>query len=217
MPDNIDIKKNPKRIVILKRKKTKKKRIVNDVNQSSNGSTKPESSKKRKTIKKEKKDLNTSTIVNIEMPKTKQSISNTQIKPVSIDETNTMSKTNTLRLNETYTELMMTLAYVMRYNKDFMRARAYNNAHETISTYVGDITSPEQLKGLKGIGNTIYQKLIDYKETGTLKVLERNKHIVEKKKAIDVFSDIYGVGEKKAEDLVDKGIKTITDLEKRKD
>ena len=46
MPDNIDIKKNPKRIVILKRKKTKKKRIVNDVNQSSNGSTKPETSKK---------------------------------------------------------------------------------------------------------------------------------------------------------------------------
>ena len=125
--------------------------------------------------------------------------------------------TNAVRLNEMYTELMMTLAYVMRYNKDFMRARAYNNAHETISTYVGDITSPEQLKGMKGIGNTIYQKLIDYKETGTLKVLDRNKHIVEKKKAIDVFSNIYGVGEKKAEELVDKGIKTIDELETRKD
>jgi len=42
MPANIDIKKNPKRIVILKRKKTKKKRIVNDVKQTSNGSTKSE-------------------------------------------------------------------------------------------------------------------------------------------------------------------------------
>ena len=217
MPTNIDIKKNPKKIVILKRKKTKKKRILNDVNTSSNSSTKSESSNNRKTIKKENKDLNTSTIVNIKMPKTNQSISNTLIKPIKIVETSVIPKTNAVRLNETYAELMMTLAYVMRYNKDFMRARAYNNAHETISTYVGDITSPEQLKGLKGIGNTIYQKLIDYKETGTLKVLERNKHIVEKKKAIDLFSNIYGVGEKKAEELVDKGIKTITDLEKRKD
>jgi len=217
MPSNIVVKKNPKKIMIAKRKKTKKKRIINEVRQS-NGSTKTETSKNRKTIKKENKDLNTSIIVrSIEMPKTKQSISNTIIKPVDIDETNDTSQTNKVRLNETYIELMMTLAYVMRYNKDFMRARAYNNAHETISTYVGDITSPEQLKGMKGIGNTIYQKLIDYKETGTLKVLDRNKHIVEKKKAIDVFSDIYGVGEKKAEELVDKGIKTIAELEKRKD
>lgn len=203
--------------MIAKRKKTKKKRIINEGRQSK-GSTKTETSKKRKTIKKENKDLNTSIIVrSIEMPKMKQSISNTIIKPVVIDETNDTSNTNAVRLNEMYTELMMTLAYVMRYNKDFMRARAYNNAHETISTYVGDITSPEQLKGMKGIGNTIYQKLIDYKETGTLKVLDRNKHIVEKKKAIDVFSNIYGVGEKKAEELVDKGIKTIDELETRKD
>lgn len=226
MPEsNIKIKKNTKRVVI-KRNKTKKKK---------NGKAKPETEKIiekkatksneslhkivkikiRKTKKNEEnKDLKTKPQdIKEEMPK--KSISNIIVKPVEIKE-ETKPK-NDERLNETYIELMTTLAYVMRYNKDFMRARAYNNALESISTFAGDITSPEQLKGKKGIGKTIYQKLIDYKETGTLKVLERNKEIVKKKAAIDVFADIYGVGEKKAEELVDKGIKSICELEKRKD
>jgi NAD-dependent DNA ligase len=120
------------------------------------------------------------------------------------------------RLNERYIELMETLGYVMRTRKDAMRARAYANAKETIAGFSGDITSPEQLKDMKGIGTTIYQKLVDYTATGTLRVLEESKEIVAKKKAIDVFANIYGVGEKSAEELVDKGITTMEQLEARK-
>ena len=120
------------------------------------------------------------------------------------------------RLNERYIELMETLGYVMRTRKDAMRARAYANAKETIAGFSGDITSPEQLKDMKGIGTTIYQKLVDYTATGTLRVLEESKDIVAKKKAIDVFANIYGVGEKSAEELVDKGITTMEQLEARK-
>ncbi len=120
------------------------------------------------------------------------------------------------RLNEKYIELMETLGYVMRVRKDVMRARAYANAKETIAGFTGDITSPEQLKDKKGIGTTIYQKLVDYTATGTLRVLEESKDIVAKKKAIDVFANIYGVGEKSAEELVDKGITTMEQLEARK-
>ena len=120
------------------------------------------------------------------------------------------------RLNERYIELMDTLGYVMRTRKDAMRARAYANAKETISGFNGDITSPDQLKDMKGIGTTIYQKLVDYTATGTLRVLEESKDIVAKKKAIDVFANIYGVGEKSAEELVDKGITTMEQLELRK-
>ena len=120
------------------------------------------------------------------------------------------------RLNEKYIELMETLGYVMRVRKDAMRARAYANAKETIAGFAGDITSPEQLKDKKGIGTTIYQKLVDYTATGTLRVLEESKDIVAKKKAIDVFANIYGVGEKSAEELVDKGITTMEQLEARK-
>jgi NAD-dependent DNA ligase len=120
------------------------------------------------------------------------------------------------RLNERYVELMETLGYVMRVRKDAMRARAYANAKETIAGFSGDITSPEQLKDKKGIGTTIYQKLVDYTATGTLRVLEESKDIIAKKKAIDVFANIYGVGEKSAEELVDKGITTMEELELRK-
>jgi DNA ligase (NAD+) len=225
---NVRIGKNTKRVLIQKRNRTKKKLIVKP--KSSDDKLKKSSTKlnetKRQTIKikvKQTKKTNNKDINNklediIEMPKktkTKTS-SNVIIENVIIAQPLKHEK-NMKRLNETYSELMLILAYIMRHNKDFMRARAYNNAHETISTFIGDITSYEQLKGKKGIGNTIYQKLIDYNETGTLNVIERNKDVVEKKKTIDVLSDIYGVGEKKAEELVDKGIKSINELEKRKD
>ena len=126
-------------------------------------------------------------------------------------------ESKTMRLNEKYIDLMDTLGYIMRTRKDVMRARAYANAKETISGFNGDITSPEQLRGMKGIGTTIYQKLVDYEATGTLRVLEESKEIVAKKKATDVFANIYGVGEKSAEELVDKGITTMEQLELQKD
>lgn len=116
------------------------------------------------------------------------------------------------RLNEIYIALMKDLAFVMRHQKDFMRARAYDNARETIENFSGDITDPEQLRNKPGIGKTIHQKLVDFLETGTLKVLENNKTLIEKKRAIDVFLDIYGIGEKKAEELVDQGITTLEQL-----
>jgi DNA ligase (NAD+) len=204
------------KIKIKRTKKIKSQDLIEIPNKSivdSNETKKQKIKIKIKRTKKiHKKDLNIKSQDLIEMPKK----SNIIVESVTVVEQPTREK-NIKRLNETYTELMLILAYIMRHNKDFMRARAYNNAHETISTFVGDITSPEQLKGKKGIGNAIYQKLIDYNETGTLSVIERNKDVLEKKKTVDVFSDIYGVGEKKAEELADKGIKSITELEKRKD
>ena len=87
------------------------------------------------------------------------------------------------------------------------RARAYQKAQESIMTYPDNIFSPNQLKELPGIGATIMDKLIEFVQTGTLKVLEN-----EKTNPINIFTDIYGVGPKKAEELVAAGIKTIVQL-----
>lgn len=119
------------------------------------------------------------------------------------------------RLNESFVELMDDLGFIMRKRKDKMRARAYGIAKETIQTYDGDITDPAQLKGKPGIGNTIYQKLIDYNKTGTLKILEEEKDTVIQKRAMEIFTNIYGVGEKKAEELVLKGITSLDQLRQR--
>ena len=116
------------------------------------------------------------------------------------------------RFNELLAELMDDLSYIMRKRKDMMRAKAYNNAKETIQLYDGDIIEPNQLKGKPGIGTTIYQKIVDYISTGTLKILEEEKDMIIRKKAMEVFTNIYGIGEKKAEELVDKGIISLEQL-----
>ena len=124
-------------------------------------------------------------------------------------------KMNTSRWNEKYIQLMLDLAYIMRKRKDMMRARAYDNARETIENVTEDIISPDQLKGRPGIGVTILEKLNVYTETGTLPLLDNNREILKTKRAMDIFTEIYGVGEKKAEEIVEKGVTTLDELRSR--
>ena len=77
------------------------------------------------------------------------------------------------RLNESFIELMEQLAGIMLKKGEPFRARAYQKAQETIMSYPGDITSPNDLKGKPGIGDTIMDKLNEYVKTGTLQVLEK--------------------------------------------
>jgi NAD-dependent DNA ligase len=111
------------------------------------------------------------------------------------------------RLNEPFIELMEQLAGIMLKKGEPFRARAYQKAQETIMSYPGDITSPNDLKGKPGIGDTIMDKLNEYVKTGTLQVLEK-----EKNNPVNILADVYGIGPKKAKDLVDKGITSISQL-----
>ena len=111
------------------------------------------------------------------------------------------------RYNEAFIELLEKLNNIMLKRGESFRARAYQKAQESIMTYPDDIFSPNQLKELPGIGPTIMDKLNEFVQTGTLKVLEN-----EKTNPINIFTDIYGVGPKKAEELVAAGIKTIAQL-----
>ena len=111
------------------------------------------------------------------------------------------------RYNEAFIELLDKLNNIMLKRGEPFRARAYQKAQESIMTYPDNIFSPNQLKELPGIGATIMDKLNEFVQTGTLKVLEN-----EKMNPINIFTDIYGVGPKKAEELVAAGIKTIAQL-----
>lgn len=111
------------------------------------------------------------------------------------------------RLNEKFIELMEKLADIMLKQGEPFRARAYQKAQETIMAFPDDILSPEQLTGKPGIGSTIMDKLTEYMQTGTLKVLER-----EKNNPVNILADVYGIGPKKAKELVDKGVTTIAQL-----
>ena len=111
------------------------------------------------------------------------------------------------RYNEEFIELMDQLSEIMMKQGEPFRARAYQKAQETIMVYPDDIVEPKQLVGLPGIGSTIMEKLNEYVETGTLRILER-----EKTNPINILADVYGIGPKKADDLVKANIVTIDEL-----
>lgn len=117
-----------------------------------------------------------------------------------------------VRWNEKFIVLLDNLASIMLKQGEPFRARAYQKAQETIMTYPNDILNIDQLKGLPAIGPTITEKLNEYVTTGTLRVLER-----EKNNPINLFGDIYGIGPKKAQELVTNKITTLEQLRERKD
>ena len=116
------------------------------------------------------------------------------------------------RLNEQFIDLMEQLANIMLKHGEPFRARAYQKAQETIMSYPGNIQSPTDLKDKPNIGATIMEKLNEYVQTGTLQVLER-----EKTNPINILGEVYGIGPKKAKELVDKGITTIEALRANQD
>ena len=114
------------------------------------------------------------------------------------------------RYNEQFIDLMEKLANIMTKRGEPFRGRAYQKAQETLMAYPDDITSVDQLKGKPAIGPTILEKLNEYVTTGTLKILER-----EKNNPINILGEIYGVGPKKAKELVEKGVVNIEQLRER--
>jgi len=116
------------------------------------------------------------------------------------------------RLNEAFVDILEQCSDLMLKQGEPFRARAYQKAEETIMNIPDDITDPEQLKGKPGIGDTILEKLKEYKQTGTLKLIER-----EKTNPIYQFTNVYGIGPKKAKELVEKGITTIDELRAKQD
>lgn len=133
-----------------------------------------------------------------------------------MDKTDRKSKTpepTGKRYNEDFIKQMKELDYYLSLRGEVFRARAYKRAMETIMAIPEDITSVEQLKGKKGIGKTILEKFKEYVETGKISALEK-----EKSNPTVAFSNVYGIGPKKARELVDTHkVVTIEELRERQD
>ena len=170
------------------------------------------SESKRRTIKLPRK------IGKIKIKKKIETIKNTRNKVVLKPKTRKKLKKLKIKikrkemLNEKYTDLLTRLENLMKMKGEVFRARAYQKAKETIMAYPEKITSIEQLRGLPGIGETIIKKFNEFDKTGTLKVLER-----EKDNPRYIFAQVYGIGPKKAKELADMGLSSISELRERKD
>lgn len=113
------------------------------------------------------------------------------------------------RRNEIYITLLESLANIMTNCDEPFRARAYQKAQESLLSCSKDIFTTSDLKGVSGIGKSILEKLKEYDTTGKIELIEN-----EKKNPVNVFMDVYGIGPKKAKELVEKGIQTIPQLRK---
>lgn len=163
---------------------------------------KPKTKKNRLTIINEK---------SLKQKKPKKKTIRLRIMPEIIYGPSSSKSPEGIRYNEQFIEVLEKLADIMMKRGEMFRAKAYLNAKETIMSFNEDITSVEQLKNKPGIGKTIIEKLEEYVKTGTLELLER-----EKNNPINIIADIYGIGPKKAKELVvTHGIKTIDELRER--
>lgn len=112
-----------------------------------------------------------------------------------------------VRLNEGFIKVLNELHDIMLKQGDVFRAKAYHTAANAIMFINTDITEPSQLAEVKGIGKTILAKLNEYVKTGKIQLLED-----ERLNPINELTRVYGIGPKKAIDLISKGIKSIHDL-----
>ena len=78
------------------------------------------------------------------------------------------------------------------------------------------IHSIHDTKGIKGLGDGIRKKIAEILETGHLAAAEQTTEQNAAFKAHELFLKVYGVGPAKAKELVDAGMRTLSDLEKAK-
>jgi NAD-dependent DNA ligase len=109
--------------------------------------------------------------------------------------------------NGKFIEILEKLSNIMLKKGEPFRAKAYQKAQEFIMSYPNNITSLNDLKGKPNIGPAVLEKLEEFINTGTLQIIER-----EKNNPVNVLSDVYGIGPKKAQELVEQGITTIEQL-----
>lgn len=148
--------------------------------------------RKRKTIKKKKKLKIIYDVSPVSKMSTSDKKATMKIKPP---------------YNDSFIGLLGDLEKLMIRKGEPMRARAYQKAQQSLILYDAPIYDITQISDLKGIGKTIMAKFQEYLDTGKLRAIEK-----ERENPMLLFTNIYGVGPKKAEALIKKGIKTIAQL-----
>lgn len=117
------------------------------------------------------------------------------------------------RNNEKFIEVLGQLEELMYLKGNVFKARAYSRAQQSIILYQNDIKDPNEIKHLKNVGDAVIKKLTSFLKDGKLDVLEKYKN-----SPLYTFKEVYGIGPKKAKELVDKHkITTIKELREKQD
>ena len=197
-------KKKPRKLKI--KLKLKKKTNTNLKKKPTKLKQKPANFKIVKTLKKNK----------MQSPAKKRRITRRKLKIKkslkSSPQAKIMEHTDQKVYNDDFIKALSELEDIMMRQGEPFRARAYHKAVETIMKFPNDITDPEQLAGLPGIGKTIMSKLKEYVETGTLRALEKYRN-----DPMNTLTKVYGIGPKKAKAFIAEGLDTIAKLKANPD
>jgi len=98
-------------------------------------------------------------------------------------------------MNEIFSNVLGNLSKIMESKGERFRAKSYKKAQETINK-MPSIEDISEIKGKPGIGPTIFSKLEEYMETGTLPILDNYKKV-------EMFTNVYGIGPVKANELIE--------------
>ena len=112
------------------------------------------------------------------------------------------------RLNESYLNLLSRLEKIHRKQSTFRDqalSNRYKKAKESIMTITDDITSSSQLESSSNIDKRVIEKLTNLEDT--LKSVEETEN-----EPFQILTEVHGIGPKKAEDLISKNIRSISDL-----
>ena len=116
-------------------------------------------------------------------------------------------------LKSKFVSILNSLKEYMTKNGDYFRAKAYGKAADVITKFPGEIQSVSQLRGIKHIGSSTLAKLEEFVTTNKIEQLSNFKE-----NPIYTFTNIFGIGPKKARVLVDEyKITTIEELREKQD
>lgn len=121
-------------------------------------------------------------------------------------------------VNEGIINELTTLLNYYKQVGDKWRVRAYNGAISSIRSYNKEIKNRDEAIKISGVGKAIADKIDEFLKTQKVqkveKVKESIKELSEKVYTINRFLNIWGVGEVKANELYDKGFRSIDDIRK---
>jgi DNA polymerase beta len=124
-------------------------------------------------------------------------------------------------MNKDLVDQFTALQNYYRVQNDKGRTIAYGKAIAALRIIDTKITSTNQIKGIRGIGPKVIEKVKEYLDTGKIsavenakKELKKEKVLSEKEKALEELETVWGIGPAKAQKLYNEGIRSIKDLRK---
>lgn len=119
-------------------------------------------------------------------------------------------------------DIVENLGILVRYYKkigDKWRAHAYQLAIISIKSLDHQITDIKQVKGRKGVGKGIIDKIKEYLDTGHIRKvdevkgqLKQKNHMDNKDSILELFQTIWGIGPIKSQELYVNGMRTLDDI-----